>query len=121
MGVIEKNDFSSVTIGDFAVQALLTATFHEAFLNDKFFGEESSADLENNSALLDRVWSTLQRISVEKLCKIPDSAEQMYELIHLCGLGVPGGEGAGRVWVFDPIDGTKISSRVTCMLSTLLS
>ncbi|KAI0006486.1 carbohydrate phosphatase [Xylariaceae sp. FL0662B] len=109
-GVIEKDDLSPVTVADFAIQALLTATIHHAFPNDKFVGEESSADLKSNPALLDRVWKLLRRLEsdeAESLCKLPVSSEQMCEMIDWCGFGEPGGPSAGRVWVFDPIDGTK--------------
>ncbi|KAI5855031.1 carbohydrate phosphatase [Durotheca rogersii] len=109
-GVLEKSDLSPVTIADFAIQALLTATVHHAFPGDKFVGEESSGDLRNNPALLDRVWQLLRRLEddeAQSLCKLPTSPEQMCEMIDWCGFGEPGGSAAGRVWVFDPIDGTK--------------
>ncbi|KAI1781299.1 carbohydrate phosphatase [Hypoxylon cercidicola] len=109
-GVIEKDDLSPVTVADFAIQALLTATIHNAFPHDKFVGEESAAELRSNPLLQDRVWQLLQRLREDEersLCKLPESPEQMCEMIDWCGLGEPGGANAGRVWVFDPIDGTK--------------
>ncbi|XXG96890.1 hypothetical protein Hte_003181 [Hypoxylon texense] len=109
-GVIEKDDLSPVTVADFAIQALLTATIHHAFPNDKFVGEESAAELRDNPLLLDRVWELLQRLrenEEQSLCKLPESPHQMCEMIDWCGFGEPGGSNAGRVWVFDPIDGTK--------------
>jgi 3'(2'), 5'-bisphosphate nucleotidase len=109
-GVIEKDDLSPVTVADFAIQALLTATIHHAFPDDKFVGEESAADLRDNPALLDRVWALLQRLKDEEaksLCKLPASPEQMCEMIDWCGFGIPGGLESGRTWIFDPIDGTQ--------------
>ncbi|KAI1213546.1 carbohydrate phosphatase [Annulohypoxylon truncatum] len=109
-GTIEKDDLSPVTVADFAIQALLTATVHGAFPNDKFVGEESAADLRVNPVLLKRVWELLQRLKDEEaaqLCKLPGSPEEMCEMIDWCGFGEPGGPRAGRVWVFDPIDGTQ--------------
>ncbi|KAI1397342.1 carbohydrate phosphatase [Hypoxylon fuscum] len=109
-GVIEKEDLSPVTVADFAIQALLTATVHHAFPDDKFVGEESAADLRSNPILLDRVWQLLQRLredEAKSLCKLPETPERMCEMIDWCGFGEPGGPHAGRVWVFDPIDGTK--------------
>lgn len=109
-GVIEKDDLSPVTVADFAIQALLTATIHHAFPEDRFVGEESSKDLRDNPALLDRVWDLLQRLrdaEAQGLCALPASPDQMCEMIDWCGLGVPGGPDSGRVWVFDPIDGTQ--------------
>ncbi|KAI0480726.1 carbohydrate phosphatase [Xylariaceae sp. FL0804] len=109
-GTIKKDDLSPVTVADFAIQALLTASMHHAFPNDQFVGEESSADLKANPALMDRVWQLLQGLGEEEtrsLCKVPESPEQMCEMIDWCGFGQPGGVPSRRVWVFDPIDGTK--------------
>ncbi|KAI1809198.1 carbohydrate phosphatase [Poronia punctata] len=110
-GTIEKDDLSPVTIADFAIQALLTATIQNAFPGDKFVGEETAADLRQNPVLLGRVWELLQALrhddQVMSSCKLPDSAEHMCELIDECGFGEPGGPDSGRIWVFDPIDGTK--------------
>ncbi|KAI0901675.1 carbohydrate phosphatase [Annulohypoxylon nitens] len=106
-GTIEKDDLSPVTVADFAIQALLTATVHAAFPDDRFVGEESAEELRNNPVLLDRVWELLQKREDDPLCKVPESRERMCEMIDWCGFGEPGGLQAGRVWVFDPIDGTK--------------
>ncbi|KAI1823534.1 carbohydrate phosphatase [Xylaria intraflava] len=109
-GTVEKDDLSPVTIADFAIQALLTATVHDAFPDDGFVGEESAAELRANPLLLDRVWRLLLGLRDDEarlLCKLPRSPEQMCEMIDRCGSGVPGGPESKRVWVFDPIDGTK--------------
>ncbi|KAI1337860.1 carbohydrate phosphatase [Xylariaceae sp. FL0016] len=109
-GTVEKDDLSPVTVADFAIQALLTATIYHAFPDDKFVGEESAADLRENPVLMNRVWGLLQGLKEDEassLCRLPTSATQMCEMIDWCGFGEPGGPEAGRVWVFDPIDGTK--------------
>ncbi|KAI0181210.1 carbohydrate phosphatase [Hypoxylon sp. FL1284] len=107
-GVVEKDDLSPVTVADFAIQALLTATVHRAFPDDRFVGEESADELRRNPALLARVWDLLQRLrGSEELCALPDSPDHACDLIDWCGRGEPGGPAAGRVWVFDPIDGTQ--------------
>ncbi|KAK5991979.1 3'(2'),5'-bisphosphate nucleotidase [Cladobotryum mycophilum] len=110
-GVIEKEDLSPVTIADFAIQALLIGTFKNAFPNDTFVGEEDAADLRTNSVLLERVWELLNRIAGDEAalstCTLPRTKEQMCDLIDQAGSSSPGGHGSGRVWVFDPIDGTK--------------
>ncbi|RYC62131.1 hypothetical protein CHU98_g4058 [Xylaria longipes] len=108
-GTVEKDDLSPVTIADFAIQALLTATVQSAFPDDNFVGEESAADLRDDPLLLNRVWGLLVglRDDEARLCKLPQSPEQMCEMIDKCGFGQPGGPESGRVWVFDPIDGTK--------------
>ncbi|KAI1486118.1 hypothetical protein F5X96DRAFT_656623 [Biscogniauxia mediterranea] len=106
-GVVEKDDLSPVTVADFAIQALLTSTIHAAFPDDRFVGEESAAALRANPALLSRVWSLLQEHASSSSCQIPASPEQMCEMIDWCGSGVPDAGAGRRVWVFDPIDGTK--------------
>lgn len=99
---IQKDDLSPVTVGDFAIQALLTAALHRAFPDDGFVGEESAAELRANSALRDRVWKAVNEFAEV----VPESEEQMCEMIDWCGNGTPAA-GGKRVWVFDPIDGTK--------------
>ncbi|KAJ4422050.1 hypothetical protein N0V82_003346 [Gnomoniopsis sp. IMI 355080] len=110
LGTVSKDDLSPVTIADFAIQALLTSTLHAAFPDDKFVGEESAATLRANPALLERVWQALQAIRVDSPSSsagvtFPDSPECMCEFIDWCGEGLP--HTTGRVWVFDPIDGTE--------------
>ncbi|KAK2682267.1 Inositol monophosphatase-like [Fusarium oxysporum f. sp. vasinfectum] len=108
-GAIEKDDLSPVTVADFAVQALLTATIKNAFPEDKVVGEEDASDLRQNSVLMERVWQLLEGIAGDEdtvsLCKLPESREQMCDLIDECGASSP--SATGRTWVFDPIDGTK--------------
>jgi 3'(2'), 5'-bisphosphate nucleotidase len=109
-GAIEKDDLSPVTIADFAIQALLTTTIHDAFPKDGFVGEESATALRENRILQDRVWTLIQQVRPaddQSFCKLPDSPDRMCDMIDMCGQGMSGFEGAKRVWVFDPIDGTK--------------
>ena len=115
-GAVEKVDAASehernlgpVTIGDFAIQALLTSSLHAAFPSDSFVGEEDASALRDNAVLRQRVWETLQQTvapdaEAEADIVLPASAAEMCDMIDRCQ-SVPG---AGRVWVFDPIDGTK--------------
>ncbi|KAI1012679.1 hypothetical protein LB504_008442 [Fusarium proliferatum] len=108
-GAIEKDDLSPVTVADFAVQALLTATIKNAFPEDKVVGEEDASDLRQNPVLMERVWQLFEGVAGDEdtvsLCKLPESREQMCDLIDECGASSP--SAAGRTWVFDPIDGTK--------------
>ncbi|KAI5456613.1 hypothetical protein BGZ63DRAFT_366755 [Mariannaea sp. PMI_226] len=112
-GVIEKEDLSPVTVADFAVQALLAATIKDAFPQDRIVGEEDAGDLRKNPVLLERVWELLTRVGLSEndtgsaRCKLPTSRDHMCQLIDECGSTSPGGQGSGRTWVFDPIDGTK--------------
>lgn len=101
---IEKDDLSPVTVADFAVQGLLAATFKGAFPDDNFVGEEDASHLRTNETLLDRVWELLSTVPRDGLTKLPESKEQLCELIDLCGSGKPE---TRRTWVFDPIDGTR--------------
>ncbi|KAJ2963528.1 hypothetical protein NQ176_g10852 [Zarea fungicola] len=101
---IEKDDFSPVTVADFAVQGLLAATFHGAFPEDNFVGEENASYLRQNATLLDRVWELLSTVPRDGLTRLPESKEKLCDLIDLCGSGVPERK---RTWVFDPIDGTR--------------
>ncbi|RDA83138.1 hypothetical protein CP532_2733 [Ophiocordyceps camponoti-leonardi (nom. inval.)] len=103
-GVTEKTDLSPVTVADFAIQALLIATFKHAFPDDNFVGEESAASLRRNEVLLDRVWGLLQRLKPQQPCQLPATKQHMCDLIDDAGAASPR---RGRTWVFDPIDGTK--------------
>jgi len=105
-GIVEKSDFSPVTVADFAIQALLTAAIHDAFPDDQFIGEESAADLRASPALLDRVWTLLAGLSVDSKAKIPPSREEVCDMIDWAVKLGRASEG-DRVWVFDPIDGTQ--------------
>ncbi|KAL1897130.1 hypothetical protein Sste5346_004335 [Sporothrix stenoceras] len=110
-GAVEKEDnLGPVTIGDFAIQALLTATIHDAFPKDTFVGEEDASALRADSVLCERVYSTLQKTvdttadpSTGAQCVLPTSQADMCDTIDRC----QNAPGQGRVWVFDPIDGTK--------------
>lgn len=101
-GVIEKDDLSPVTVGDFAIQALLAATLRAAFPADGFVGEEDAAEVRTNPALLDRIWDLLEKHGV---ADVVGSKDRVCEVIDMCGNGIP--ERGRRIWVFDPIDGTK--------------
>lgn len=111
LGVVSKDDLSPVTIADFAIQALLTSTLHAHFPGDRFVGEESAGQLRANPVLLDRVQAALQHIQsqvqddAESLVRFPSSPEEMCTMIDWCGMGTP--DVGGRIWVFDPIDGTE--------------
>lgn len=107
-GTVEKHDHSPVTVADFAIQALLVATFKAAFPDDVFVGEEDASDLRAKPDLLERVWGLLEGIGGDEdaraLCRLPESKEHLCDLVDQCGANKPG---KGRTWVFDPIDGTQ--------------
>lgn len=106
---VSKSDYSPVTIGDFAVQALLTAAIHHEFPSDTFLAEESADELRQNEPLLDQVWQLLQvhRSSFTEASpslRAPESKAELMDLIDMGGRNDK--TNIGRTWVFDPIDGT---------------
>lgn len=112
-GVVQKTDqdklVSPVTAADFAVQALLSATVRAHFPDDGLVGEEGADELRESPALMDKVWGLVQGVEDraaggERLWRVPRDREEMCALMDACGKGQPG---VGRMWVFDPIDGTR--------------
>ncbi|CAK3925292.1 3 (2),5 -bisphosphate nucleotidase [Lecanosticta acicola] len=105
---IKKSDFSPVSIGDFACQALLTAATQSAFRGDKYLAEESADDLRQNASLLDQVWQLIQDVKpafASSNLAVPASRQEVCDLIDRGGKNQKSDE--GRTWVFDPIDGTQ--------------
>lgn len=120
---ISKDDLSPVTVGDFAIQALLTSAISSRFPGDKFVGEEGADALREDERLGQRVWEVLNGLEADvkanadddaaaaesvKLA-FPKSKEDMFQMIDFGGKGEGGSQ--GRVWVFDPIDGTATFMR----------
>ncbi|KAM3424475.1 hypothetical protein BST61_g6479 [Cercospora zeina] len=106
---ISKSDFSPVTVGDFASQALLTSAVHAAFPSDNFLAEESADDLRQNSALLDKVWELTESAKSAFQANTPSLATPSSKddlLKYLDWGGKRETSDDGRTWVFDPIDGT---------------
>lgn len=102
---LTKADSTAVTVADFAIQALLTRTLGDAFAEDSFIGEESADELRKNPNLLSRVLAVLAQCAGSTLFR---DADDLCDVIDSCVQVTPGvGAGAGRIWVFDPIDGTK--------------
>jgi len=120
---IQKDDLSPVTVADFAIQAVLTLMLRTAFPADDFIGEESADDLHANPDLLRRVKEEVTHCLKEEARRQPGadqmdeeafefivSQDRICELVDACGTTETGGPDSGkegRVWVFDPIDGTK--------------
>lgn len=109
---IAKQDKSSVTIADFAAQALLIGALRHAFPHDSFLGEEDSSSLRANETLCNQVYDLLVALPDPSKTDIgelafprPSSVDEMLRLIDLGGQGKGGDK--GRFWVMDPIDGTE--------------
>jgi len=104
---LSKKDASPVTVGDFASQAVALHTIHNTFANsDMYIAEEGSDALRNDEELLEKVWGAVNHVHTGDL----NSEEELLKAIDY-------GQGIGeedqslvtkrRVWVLDPIDGTK--------------
>jgi len=120
-GEIQKADLTPVTVADYAIQAVLTHSLHCAFPEDGLVGEESAGELLTNPALVQHMWTVIQHCASSDLDNKttnhsanaasvdpwPPSPSSLASLISLCETTTPSGADSGRVWVFDPIDGTK--------------
>lgn len=109
-GTLEKGDASPVTIGDFGAQALIIGALQHNFPDDEIVAEEEAKDLRENAKVRQTVWELVQSASLadakaeEVLGGALKSVESMLDLIDK---GDSKGGEKGRVWVIDPIDGTK--------------
>ena len=109
-GTVSKDDKSPVTIGDFGAQALIISALHHHFPADEIVAEEESAQLRADAGLRDQIWdfvraTKLDDVAAEGLLGGPvPNADAMLDLIDR---GNSSGGARGRIWVIDPIDGTK--------------
>jgi 3'(2'), 5'-bisphosphate nucleotidase len=95
---LTKDDRSPVTVGDFAVQAVVARRLAEWLPGATLIGEESAAalQLEEGIATLDQLTKFVRR-------SIPDATPE-----EVCGLVDRGaGDPPAKFWTLDPIDGTK--------------
>ena len=87
-----------VTAADFAIQAIVAEELKRLFPNDRFMGEEDAQDLREDPALRAMTVSIVQEYS-----KLPEG-----DVLAAIDSGVEPPRGKGeRVWILDPIDGTK--------------
>ncbi len=95
---VAKADKSPVTIGDYAIQALIGSELHKKFPQDTLIGEERASLLKEgeHSALLADIKDALSGF-------IPSMSNS--DIFKWVGEG--GMPQTGRAWVLDPIDGTK--------------
>lgn len=106
-GVSDKSDDTPVTIADFAAQALLIGAVHRAFPDDVFIAEESSDILRASPDLRQRVWDLVLSVGHLNGLPVPADQDEMLDLIDLGSKDAKDPRGAGRVWILDPVDGTK--------------
>lgn len=119
-GTQSKADASPVTVADYAVQALVVHRLRAAFPHDRFIAEESSAALRADDRLCAMIVDAtglsrddvLSCISACEAGKDDDNDEGKEEE----------GKKQQRVWIMDPIDGTRgfIALRQYCIALGLL-
>lgn len=97
---IKEGDSTPVTAADFAIQGLVAAQLRAKFPADRFMGEEDASDL--------RADDDLRALALRLCAEFAD--DEIDEAAFLTavdnGLEPPRGTGE-RVWILDPIDGTK--------------
>jgi 3'(2'), 5'-bisphosphate nucleotidase len=109
-GDLTKGDRTLMSLTDFAAQALLVAAIHHNFPGDIIVGKEETTVLRNNRKMADQVWELvssthLEDRECEKLLPSPTSLDDMLHFIDLGGALYSGPK--GRVWMTNPVDGTK--------------
>ena len=98
---IKEGDSTPVTAADFAIQGLISQQMLTSFPADRFMGEEDASDLRDDAAL---------RALALRLCGDFSGDVKMDEdkFIAAVDRGLEPNRGKGeRVWILDPIDGTK--------------
>jgi 3'(2'), 5'-bisphosphate nucleotidase len=95
---ITKDDRSPVTVGDFAVQAVVARRLAENLPGATLIGEESAEALQLEEGI-----ATLEQLTEFVRRAIPDATPE-----EVCGLVDRGaGDPPSDFWTLDPIDGTK--------------
>jgi 3'(2'), 5'-bisphosphate nucleotidase len=98
-GTLGKKDFSPVTVGDFAVQAIVCKRIGEVFPEDGIIAEESADELRKPE-MADLLGKVVDAVRTVEPSATPD---QVCEWIDRGTLR----EHRPRYWTLDPIDGTK--------------
>ena len=96
-----KVDGTPVTAADFAIQAYIASKLAEQFPNDRFMGEEDASDLRDDAMLL----QTTKTMAIKMMGTEALEDACMLEAIDR-GVEPPRGQNE-RIWILDPIDGTK--------------
>jgi 3'(2'), 5'-bisphosphate nucleotidase len=96
---VTKQDYSPVTVADFAVQALIALRLRDELGNIALVGEESSADLEGTAGapLISALLTAAQQVR-----------PQLNHAQVLAAIDLGNHDASGDAyWTLDPIDGTK--------------
>jgi 3'-phosphoadenosine 5'-phosphosulfate (PAPS) 3'-phosphatase len=98
-----KDDKTPVTVADLSVQALIIDSLSTAFPNDRFIAEEDSGLVRTNADIRNTVLSILRSATGDTW-----SADRLYAALDKGSKDGPKTPSVEqRVWVLDPIDGTK--------------
>lgn len=99
-GQRDKEDRSPVTVGDLAVQAVISRALHAEFPGDPLMGEEGADELRRPD------WAELLAKVVEHVGTVSPGATAE-DVLSWIGRGQQTLDPHRRYWVLDPIDGTK--------------
>ncbi len=109
-GTVSKDDKSPVTIGDFGAQALIIGALKSSFPDDEIVAEEEAETLRNDDHLTQTIWGLVQSTQLDDAASetlLGGSIRDVESMLDLIDTGKSKGGKKGRVWVLDPIDGTK--------------
>ncbi|KAI9864827.1 MAG: Leucine aminopeptidase 1 [Trichoglossum hirsutum] len=108
-GSLNKDDNSPVTIADLGSQALIISAIHHNFPGDIFIGEEDAKALRSDEQLQQRVWELVSSTHLDdkESEDVLGTVNSCAEMLDAIDLGSSTRSQKGRVWVLDPIDGTK--------------
>ena len=95
---LQKGDKSPVTVADFASQAIVSHLLGMHFPDIPLVGEEDAADLRDNADMRAKVVAAVRTV-------LPEIAAST--VLMAIDRGTHAGGPTGRLWVLDPIDGTK--------------
>ncbi|CAL1128372.1 unnamed protein product [Cladocopium goreaui] len=98
ISTIKPGDSTPVTAADFAIQGLVSRALKQRFPADRFMGEEDSKELREDEDLCN--------LALE-LCSNFGGSISREEFLQCVDAGLEADQGQQRVWVLDPIDGTK--------------
>jgi 3'(2'), 5'-bisphosphate nucleotidase len=108
INTVSKLDLSPVTVADFAVQGIILKLLNDTFPNDGYIAEEDSTSLQSDSNLCQLVASAteLDPIDVMNAIDLGKSYMRWNNTNTNTNIGTVQ-QRPSRVWVLDPIDGTR--------------
>ncbi|KAJ8602018.1 hypothetical protein CTAYLR_002779 [Chrysophaeum taylorii] len=97
-----KGDSTPVTAADFGIQGFISASLQRAFPSDLFMGEEDASALRSDDALREKSHDMAARMARERGFDLDQTT--FLDAVDRGRLELSPGK---RVWILDPIDGTK--------------